>query len=277
MNGSVVDRELEAVPVDRRGRRARPRSTSSIEHQSARGLRRARPQPREVEQVVDQIRRGDRSRSMIASRSSTRSLSSIVGEPSASAAARIAVIGVRRSCETVRSRAVLISSLRRSASVSTVALSIASRSIAAASSASRPGTSRSRSRARFSGSIPVGHDQRPQPVARRGSAAGRAFPGLISHVAALQWRPTAARARWRSARPPMGSAAPRSGPPSSIRGELRHQVGLPAPGLGLLGPAARQLGERARDRRGDEEGRQRHPVPRVGDREPADRRVGGRS
>ena len=75
--------------------------------------------------------------------SSRRSASSMVGAPSGSAAARIAVSGVRRSWLTARSSAVFRTSLRRSARVSTTSLSSASRSSAAASSASSDGTTRS--------------------------------------------------------------------------------------------------------------------------------------
>ena len=208
--------------------------------------------------------------SMIASRSSARSSSSIVGELSASAAARIAVIGVRRSWETVRSKAVLISSLRRSASVSTVALSSSSRSIAAASSASRPGTNRSLRRREVL-RVDAGRDhQRAEPVPsmrqrqRQPSAA-------VGRLAALQSR----RGQLERAGDPLGGNRQRGveiGPPSrvrassAIRSASRRRAS--ASWARLRASSASVLG----DRGGDEEGGQRHPVPRVGDREPPDRR-----
>ena len=96
-------------------------------------------QAREVEQVVDQPREaarlvGHRRGELGALRRSVR-----LGECSASAVVRIAVSGERRSCETERSSAVLITSLRRSAAVSTTSACSASRSSAAASSASSAG------------------------------------------------------------------------------------------------------------------------------------------
>ena len=129
--------------------------TSSIEVQSRDGSAvPVRSRDRSSRLSTSEARRSESS--TIASRSSSLSLSVIVGELSASAAARIAVIGVRRSWETVRRRAVLMSSLRRRASVSTVA----------------PSATRDRSRRRAA-------PRAPARVARAGGrgALGRSRPG----------------------------------------------------------------------------------------------------
>ena len=209
--------------------------------------------------------------SMIASRRSARSSSSIVGEVSASAAARIAVIGVRRSWETVRSRAVLISSLRRRASVSTVA---PEQRLAIDSSGEQ--------------GLEAGHqaplqpievvrvdagrdDERSQAARTRGSAAERASPADPSpHRAAAP--PRAARAPG----DPLGCHRQRdveAGPAEQRPCQLGHQVGLArrrasASWVRFRASSASVLAIARRD----EEGSQRHPVARVRNRELTDRR-----
>ena len=209
--------------------------------------------------------------SMIASRRSARSSSSIVGEVSASAAARIAVIGVRRSWETVRSRAVLISSLRRRASVSTVAPSRDSRSIAAASRASSAGHQRLSSRSRLSGSIPAGTTSVPRRL--RSCVSGESEPPrLIRRPRRAAAPPKAARAPWRSARlPPERGVEARAAPSSvrassAIRSASRRRASASCARLRASSASVLAIARR------DEEGGQRHPVPRVRDREPPGRR-----
>ena len=76
-------------------------------------------QPRQVEQVLDDPARGARSRarSCRATRRG-RPPTAQIGAPQAAEAASIVASGVRRSCETARSTAVLIASVRRRASAS---------------------------------------------------------------------------------------------------------------------------------------------------------------
>ncbi len=279
----VLDQVRERAPQLRRRRRGgaagRPRSTSRTRSGCSgvldRGaddlLERApvlarlggtRLQAREVEQLVDEPRQApalvrDRVGQLDAGPSGSSD-----GEPSASPAATIAVSGERRSCETDRSTAVLISSLRRSALVSTTSAVSRSRSSAAHSSASR--------------AEPHARARRPRPrwaraacqARRAGSPRARSSPSTRSSTTAAESIRSASamhlaagaesRARLRRA--------------EQQASQLRRQVGLAAPLLRLLGALAGQLGERRGDHGRDEEDDQRDPVLGVGDREPAGRR-----
>ncbi len=237
----VQSREGSAVPVRRRDRSSRLSTSAASRSES----------------------------STIAARSSCLSASVMVGELSISAAARIAVSGVRRSCDTVRSSAVLMSSLRRSASVSTVVRTSASRSIAAASRASRPGTSRSCTRARDSGSISAGSDQRSHAALPAGEKDGQP-PQIVGCLAQLQ----RCRGQLERRRDPLGrdgECRVDARPAEQDARELGHQVRLTAPGLGLLRTGASDLGERARDYGDSQEDTEGDPVLAIRDREPARR------
>ena len=266
----AVDRDLERAVRQLRSSIAAPHDLLDRAPLGARlggvGL-----QPREVEQVVDQAREpgrllGDRPRP--AQRARARRGWSI---RSASAEVRIAVSGERRSCETERSSAVLITSLRRSAAVST----------------------------------DVGHAARrapaPRPAAPR--ARARSAPGCAAAPAPA--RPTAracrsgarprAAGRRRCARPPRRRAArsrrcgrssacasrsrdrrQRLLQPAAAQQQPRHlgrQVGLLAALRRPRAPAgARPRPASARQHRGDEEHDQRDPVLAAGDREAPGRR-----
>ena len=110
---------IRAEPGERLARRARPRAT-------ARGAARRR-RPRAARGRAAARRRGRAARprrgSSRRARAGRRASSESPGLASASADARIAVSGERRSCETARSSAVLRASLRRSASASSASAS----------------------------------------------------------------------------------------------------------------------------------------------------------
>ena len=237
------------------------RITSSSEIQSARGS--AAPACSRERSSSWSTSRVSRALSWaIASVSSTRSASVSAGEDSASPEATIAVSGERRSCETDRSTAVLISSLRRSALVSTTSRVSRSRSSAAASSASRAGATRSRATsATAAGTTSV-------PCSPSGIAAWRASPSTRSGhdrggVDLQRVGDALRRARQRRARIRRAEQQPRQ-----LGGEIR----LAPPPLGLARPRRGEVGERRHDDGRDQEHGERDPVLGLGDREAPGRR-----
>ena len=225
----------------------------------------ARLQARQVEQVVDQAREplglaGDVGHQLaVLGRATARS------SPSAPAAVRIAVSGERRSCETARSSAVLTTSERRSAAVSTTSRCSASRSIAAASMASSAGTTRSRRRSRTAGSRPAGTSSVPSGGSPSTRATRRSSP---SH------RPQLDRGRRQLERvgEPLRDGGQRLVEARAAQQQPRHlggQVGLLAALVRLARAHARALGQGAGDQGGDEEDGERDPVLALGDREAA--------
>ena len=246
------------------------RTTSSTEHHSRWGS--AASASRRERSSRSSISRDRRCASTpTASASSPRSASVRLGERKASALVRIAVSGERRSCETLRRSAVLITSLRRSAAVSTTSACSPSRSSAAASSASSDGATRACTRRSVASGAPAGSTSVPiwREPSRSGkttlrSPASTARSSIAALVSAERPREPLADRRQRLLQP---SAAAQQQPR-----QLGRQVGLAAALVGLQRPAARDLRERAGARGGDEEDRQRDPVLAVGDREAPGRR-----
>ena len=228
----------------------------------------ARLQARHVQQVVDQARSRPASPAMSAT-SSRCSAGDSDAEPSAPAAVRIAVSGERRSCETARSSAVLSTSERRSALVSTTSRCSASRSTAAPRMASSAGTTRCCRRSRTAGGRPAGTSSVPRGrrlAQRQGDAALVALDG-----AQLDRR----RAQLERVRQALRDRRQRLVEARAAQQQPRHlgrQVGLLAT---LAAPRAYgrgPLGQRAGDEGGDEEDDERDPVLALGDREAARRR-----
>ena len=248
-------------------------STSSIEQTAAPGSDVARP---------------GAARGRAASRSAARASWPRRGRPrgprrrsrrratgsSASAAVRIAVTGVRRSWETERRTAVFISSLRRSASVSTSTACSAARCIAAARIDSSDGTTRSRtralsasesSRAAAAPDRPVGSTQSSIADHRdlRGASIGRR-----SRTISAPRRPDRLGET-------LGSEGQRILEPVGTQqqlGDLAGEVRLATALIGLQRPRAGQLGQQADRRRDRDEGREADPVAAVRKREVANRR-----
>ena len=138
-------------------------------------LRGAGLQPREVEKVADetveagrlQADRLDQLGAVVGRRASREGLARPL------AAARIAVSGERRSCETARSTAVLTASLRRSASASSASRWSSSRSMATARSDASAGRKRV-STAVVHVAVRRGRERADRPVADRQAARSRA-------------------------------------------------------------------------------------------------------
>ena len=188
-----------------------------------------------------------------------------LGECSASAVVRIAVSGERRSCETERSSAVLITSLRRSAAVSTTSACSASRSSAAASSASSAGAIRTCTRRSTGSGAPAGSTSVPiWRVPSRSAKTTLRSPASTarSSIAALREAQRLgeprADARQRLLQPPAAQQQPR---------HLGRQVGLLAALVGLQRALAGDLGQRARADGGEEEDASADPVLPRRDRE----------
>ena len=267
-------RSIDELELRRRRDVRRPptRRTSSIDAPLGPRLGRVRLQPREVEQVVDQPRQPARPpRSMPA-----RELAPLVVvdarlAASGSAAARIAVSGVRRSWLTARSSAVFSTSLRRSARVSTTSESSSSRSSAAASSASSAGTMRSCTRRSVASGAPLRQQERAD-LARALAEREREPPLVALDRLQLDRRRRRAPASGASRCAATGSAVAQVLAAQQRPRHLGGQVRLAPALVGLERAAPRGVGERARDDRGDEEDGERDPVLAVGDREPARRR-----
>ena len=200
--------------------------------------------------------------------SSSRSPRSSPGERTAWPAVMIAVSGVRRSCDTARSSAVLMTSERRSACVSTTSACSRSRSSAARSSASSAGATRSRTRARIAASSPPGPSSSSAswPLPRSSFTPRRASASLggIEHDLDV------AQAERRADEPPrLGQRVGERRPAEQDARGAGREVGFAATALGLGGARAREIRDGRRHRRGHEEHAQRHPVRRVGDHQPA--------
>ncbi len=191
----------------------------------------------------------------------------------------MAVRGVRRSWETDRSKAVLISSLRRSATVSTRPLSSSARLSAAASTDWSAGTIRSLIRSRSAAASAVGSTSVPICSASPSAAPGGARQRERGAAALV--------ARDRSELDRGGRRADRRGEPlrrhreriveaRAAEQQPRHlccEVGLATTLLGFDGARARDVGDEA-GRRGDDdvERGERDPVSLVGERQAPDRR-----
>ena len=162
----------------------------------------------------------------------------------------MAVIGDRRSWLTDRSSAVLMTSLRRSARVSTTSPSSASRSWAAASNASSCGTARSCARRSTSSGRSAGSSSVPICTAssRSGNATRRSSPSTGRSSIAADGTPSAPARRCEAT----GRTLERSSPAEQQPGELRGEIGLATALLGLLRAMARRLRERAGDERHDQ-------------------------
>ncbi len=146
----VIRTGTGSPPAQPRSPSAAAETRSSTETQSERGV--ALPACRRDSARRLSTRPASRvPSSTTAALSSDRSWAVSESAPSACPAATTAVNGVRRSWETARSRAVLMSSDRRSAAVSTRSACMASRRWAMATSASSVGTTWVRSRCSVSG------------------------------------------------------------------------------------------------------------------------------
>ena len=177
-----------------------------------------RLEAREVEQLVDEPRQPLRPRPRRRRRARGARRRRRARRRAARPAVRIAVSGVRRSCETARRSAVLSTSLRRSARVSTTSASSASRSSAAASSASSAGTTRSWTRPSVASGEACGQ-RRACAIWREPSRSGKHEPALVGlRLARARSRPTAAPSAVREAlgRDVQRARAGRS-PRSSVR------------------------------------------------------------
>ena len=204
--------------------------------------------------------------------SSRRSSSSTCSDASGSAAVTIAVIGERRSWLTDRSSAVLMTSLRRSARVSTTSPSSSSRSCAAASNASSCGTDpllRPPQRRPRAGRRAAAACRSARASSRSGNATRRSSPSTgRSSIAADGSRSAPAR---RCAA--TGRTRPEVLPAEQQARELRGEIGLAAALLGLLGrdgapPRASELATSATTKKTASATQ----FSRVGDREAAGRR-----
>ena len=221
------------------------RITSSSEHQSSRGSAVPACSRERSSSWSTSARqpRGSRARSSSAS-SIAVGRARATATTSASPAATIAVSGERRSCETERSTAVLISSLRRSALVSTT-----SRVSALALERGRTAAPRARARpARARTSSAADRDQQRAEPSPSGTAACRASP-----VHALEHARRPSRSRSASAIRLAAGAERRARLRRAEQQprQLGREVGLAAPPLGLArracGPA--RTGSRRRPRR----------------------------
>ena len=242
------------VAVERRPRRA-PRAVGVLERAVddlldrapvAPRLGLARLQAREVEQLVDQPPRAARPPRPRPPRARRARPRSIAGERSASPAARIAVSGVRRSCDTARSSAVLMTSRApqrvRSRRPRPAAGRAPAPRPAAPPAPARPAravaASAAASRSRRDAAAPR---SRPSPT-----SSGRAAAGPCS-AASSTMRGISQPERGRQ--PCDGDRqrrARRSASPSSTPRELGGEVGLLAAALGLGGPRARERRRRSR-------------------------------
>ena len=159
--------------------------------------------------------RGRRVSPRIDAASSSRSCAETPGSAIASAAAEIAVSGLRRSCETARSSAVFTTSAWRSAAVSTTPPCSRSRSSAALSSASSAGTTRScnRYRLRSELSAPTTTVPSRRSPSRSGNATLRASGSTASITIAADCSSSACAIRAAA----VGSTSARLPPRSSTR------------------------------------------------------------
>ena len=167
---------------------------------------------------------------------------------SACPAVRIAVMGVRRSCDDRLQQRVLSSSLRRSAFVSTASAWAASRCSAIAISASSAGTT-----------LPVEpFGPRPMrgraaPAASRSGGPIRPPAGTASRRSSPRSSPSSIAAERSSSRlgDPVGRGAQGGrglGAREQLAREARREVRLTPAAVGFVGPAAREVGDRAHDR-----------------------------
>ena len=186
------------------------------------------------------------------------------------AAVRIAVTGVRRSWETERSTAVFISSLRRSAAVSTISARRLSRWTAAARIEDSAGTTRSRARSRSAGDTPAGSSSAPivSPPARSGSSAAASDGGASPRRIDAEGVPSACASRSAAG---TSASCKTLGAEQQLR-ELACQRGLTAALVELTRARTRELGDQTDHDRDRGEGREADPVAPVAEREVTGRR-----
>ena len=179
--------------------------------------------------------------------------------------------GVRRSCETERSSAVFISSLRRSAAVSTTSRLELAR-------LERGGEQRLQRRHDPLGDALAilrgdgrGQRQRADLLAPSLRSAERGPALVAGDHAELDRRRGRADRRGEALRRDRERRV-EVGPAEQDAGELGREVGLAAAAVGLDRARAREVGDHAARRGDDDERSQREPVAVVGERQAPDRR-----
>ena len=150
---------------------------------------------------------------------------------SAVAAVRIAVSGVRRSCETERRTAVFVSSLRRSSAVSTTSAWSSARCSDAASIDCNVGTMRAATRARSDAPRVAGSSRVPilESRSRSANATRRSSPAASPSSIAAELTPIATASRCAAS----ASATSRREPPGDVYKRQPYELLRELPGVDL--------------------------------------------